>query len=174
MTVPKDWPLRIIQLLALPGILVAFYLYLYHSGSLFSTCTINEFFDCGQVSGPGSPYASIGPIPVALIGLVGYVTIFFVVWIQDWVEIVAENLPELMMGIVSLAFLFTLGLTALELFVIHAFCQYCLYSAAIILVMFLLAIVQLIRSRKPAALQTKAPKESNLRQMSPQNSDILQ
>ncbi len=167
MTLPKDWPIRIIQVLAIPGMLVAYYLYLYHSGSLFSTCTVNDFFDCGQVSGPGSPYASIGPVPVALIGLVGYATIFLAVWIKDWVEIVADNLPELMMGIVSLAFLFTLGLTALEMFVIHAFCQYCLYSAAIILVMFLLATVHLIRSRKSSPIMTESSKQTNLRRMSP-------
>ena len=38
------------------------------------------------------------------------------------------------------------GLTLLELAVIHAFCQYCLYSAAIVLVMLILAI-SLIVSR---------------------------
>jgi uncharacterized membrane protein len=148
MMVPKDWPVRLIQLLAVPGMLVAYYLYLYHSGNLFTTCTVNDFFDCGQVSGPTSPYSSIGPIPIALIGLVGYAAIFSLVWIQDWFEFVADNMPELLMGIVGLAFLFTLGLTALELLVIHAFCQYCLYSAAIVLVMFILAIFYLIKSRK--------------------------
>ena len=147
MTLPKDWPVRIIQLLAIPGMLVAYYLYLYHSGSLFSTCTVNDFFDCGQVSGPGSPYSSIGPIPVALIGLVGYAVIFLTVWIRDWFSFVEDNLPELILGLAGLAFLFTLGLTLLEMFVIHAFCQYCLYSAAIVLVMFILAIIYLVKSR---------------------------
>lgn len=148
MSVPKDWPVKTIQLLAVPGMLVAYYLYLFHSGSLFTTCTVNDFFDCGQVSGPASPYSSIGPIPVALIGLLGYAAIFLLVWIQEWIEFVADNMPELMFGIVGLALLFTLGLTFLEMFVIHAFCQYCLYSAAIILVMFILTIIFLIRSRK--------------------------
>lgn len=148
MTLPKDWPVRLIQLLTVPGMLVAYYLYLFHSGSLFTTCTVNDLFDCGQVSGPGSPYASIGPIPVALIGLLGYALIFLLVWARDWVSFVADNLPELMIAIVGLAFLFTLGLTALEMFVIHAFCQYCLYSAAIILSMLLLAVLFLISSRK--------------------------
>ena len=148
MTIPRDWPARIIQLLAVPGMLIAYYLYLFHSGSLFTTCTVNDLFDCGQVSGPNSPYSSIGPIPVALVGLIGYATIFLVIWLREWVDLVADNLPELVMGIVGLAFLFTLSLTALEMFIIHAFCQYCLYSAAVILVMFILAIVYLVRSRK--------------------------
>lgn len=148
MTLQKDWPVRIIQLLAVPGMLVAYYLYLFHSGSLFTTCTVNDLFDCGQVSGPGSPYSSIGPIPVALIGLIGYAAIFLLVWLRDWINLIEDNLPELIIGVVGLAFLFTLGLTLLEMFVIHAFCQYCLYSAAIILIMFILAIIYLVGSRK--------------------------
>jgi len=123
-------------------------LLLFHSGSLFTTCSVNEWFDCGQVSGPESPYSSIGPVPVALLGLLGYASIFIVVWLQEWIPLVEDNLPELVVGLVSLAFLFTLGLTALELFVIHAFCQYCLYSAAIVTVMFILAISYVLSSRR--------------------------
>lgn len=148
MTIPQNWQAILIQLLAVPGMLVAYYLLLFHSGSLFTTCTVNEWFDCGQVSGPASPYSSIGPIPVALLGLLGYAAIFLVVWLKDWIQLVEENLPELVAGLVGLAFLFTLGLTALELFVIHAFCQYCLYSAAIVTLMFILAISFVISSRK--------------------------
>jgi uncharacterized membrane protein len=148
MTLPKQWQALVIQLLAVPGMLVAYYLLLYHNGVLFTSCTVNEFFDCGQVSGPGSPYSSIGPIPVALIGLLGYVTIFLVVWLGSWSETIEEYIPELLAGLVGLAFLFTLGLTALELVVIHAFCQYCLYSAAIVLVMLILAISLIINRNR--------------------------
>ena len=148
MALPDNWQGRLIQLLAIPGMMVAYYLYLFHSGSLFTTCTVNDLFDCGQVSGPGAPYSSIGPIPVALLGLLGYAVIFLVVWLQDWISLVEDYLPELVFGIVGLAFLFTLGLTALELFVIHAFCQYCLYSAAIVSLMFLLAISYLLSGGK--------------------------
>lgn len=140
MVLPENWQARLIQLLAVPGIMIAYYLLLFHSGSLFTTCTVNDWFDCGQVSGPGAPYSSIGPIPVALLGLLGYALIFLVVWLKDWIHLIEDYLPELVFGIVGLAFLFTLGLTALELLVINAFCQYCLYSAAIVTIMFILAI----------------------------------
>lgn len=140
MIIPKDWQARLIQVLAVLGLLVAYYLYLYHSGSLFTTCTVNDWFDCGQVSGPAGQYSSIGPIPVALIGMLGYAIIFLLVWLQDWIPFIEDNLPEILGGVVGLAFLFTLGLTALELLVIHAFCQYCLYSAVIVLLMLLFAI----------------------------------
>jgi uncharacterized membrane protein len=148
MNIPEKWQALVIQLLAVPGMLVAYYLLLYHNGVLFTTCTVNDFFDCGQVSGPGSPYSSIGPIPVALIGLLGYAAIFLVVWLGNWSSTIDDYLPELLAGLVGLACLFTLGLTGLELVVIHAFCQYCLYSAAIVLVMLVLAISLLVSQRR--------------------------
>ena len=140
---PDRWQARLIQLLAVPGLLVAGYLLLYHNGALVSACKVNGWEDCGLVSGPGARYASIGPIPVALIGFVGYATIFLATWLADWLPLVRRYLPELLLGLTGLAFVFTLGLTALEIFVIHAVCRFCLVSAAIVTVMFVLAIVYL-------------------------------
>lgn len=136
----EKWQVRLIQLLTIPGLLVAFYLLLYHNGALTASCTIGSWEDCGLVSGPNAPYASIGPIPVALIGLVGYAVIFLVVWLADWLPIVDNYQPELLIGTIGLALIFTIGLTALEIFVIHAVCRYCLVSAGIILLMFILAV----------------------------------
>lgn len=148
MTLPEKWQALVIQLLAVPGMLVAYYLLLFHGGVLFASCTINEIFDCGQVSGPGSPYSSIGPVPIALIGLLGYAAIFTVVWLTTWSSWIDEYLPELLFALVGLAFLFTLGLTLLEVLVIHALCQYCLYSAVIVLAMFVLAVSLIIGERR--------------------------
>ncbi len=134
------WQLRIIQLFSVAGIVVAFYLLLFHKGSLISACTTNTWFDCGEVSGPGAPYASIGPIPVALIGLIGYIAIFLAIWLDDWIPLLSDYLPEIMIGMTSLALVFTLYLTALEFFMIHAFCQYCVVSAIFIVIMFGLSI----------------------------------
>jgi uncharacterized membrane protein len=143
-----EWQIRITQLLTLPGILLAYYLYLFHEGEVFPSCKVGAFFDCAQVSGPTAQFAEFGGVPVALIGMVGYVAIFLVVWLKDWLPIVAENLPEILVGVTGLGFLFTLFLTALEAFVIGAFCQYCLYSAAIITVMFGLSISYMLRNRR--------------------------
>jgi len=134
------WQVRLIQLLAVPGLLVAFYLLLYHNGVLFTTCRAGTWEDCGLVSGPNAPYAAIGPIPVALIGLVGYAIIFLLTWLPPWSATIDRILPHLLLGVIGLALLFTASLTALEIFVIHAVCRYCLVSAGIILVMFLLAL----------------------------------
>jgi uncharacterized membrane protein len=56
----------------------------------------------------------------------------------------ADYLPELLVGTTGLAFLFSLGLTGLELFVIHAICRYCVVSAVLVTIMFGLAISYLV------------------------------
>lgn len=140
MIIPAKWQVRLIQLLAVPGLLIAFFLLLYHNGNLVAVCSPSGWDDCGVVSGPDAPYSAIGPIPVALIGLVGYVVIFLLTWLPAWVTLIEDYLPELLIGTISLALIFTVGLTLLEIFVIHAVCRFCLISAAIIVAMFILAI----------------------------------
>lgn len=143
----EDWQLRLIQLLSVPGMLLAYYLYLFHEGVLIVGCKVGSIFDCGTVSGPGAQYASIGPVSVAFIGLTGYAVIFLLVWLRDWENPLMDYLPEIMIAVTGFALLFTLGLTALELFVIHAFCQYCVISAVFVVILFGLA-VSYLRSAK--------------------------
>ena len=91
---PEDWQIRLIQLLAVPGLMVAYYLLLYHNGALVNACSANGWDDCGKVSGPGAPYSAIGPIPVALIGLIGYAVIFLVSWLKDWWPLLDEYIRQ--------------------------------------------------------------------------------
>lgn len=135
----QDWQVRVIQLLAVAGLLVAFYLLLFHNGVLVAGCTDTGWDDCGSVSGPDAPYASIGPVPVALIGLIGYAVIFLVTWLKDWSP-VRDYLPEILVGLTVFSFAFMLFLTGLELVVIHAFCRYCLVSAGFVTIMLILSI----------------------------------
>ena len=137
---PDEWQLRLIQLFSVPGMFIAFSLLLYHGGNLINVCSASGWDDCGKVSGPEATYSSIGPIPVALIGLAGYAVIFLLIWLKDWLRFLDDYMPELMVGLTGIAFLFSLGLTALELFVIEAICRYCVISAVIVAIMLALAI----------------------------------
>ncbi|MFO7663606.1 MAG: vitamin K epoxide reductase family protein [Chloroflexota bacterium] len=140
LQLPDNWQVRIIQLLAIPGLIISYFLLLYHNGNLVGVCSPSGWDDCGVVSGPGAPYSAIGPVPVALIGFVGYAVIFLLTWLPAWISRLDDYLPELLLGTIGLALIFTAALTALEIFVIHAVCRYCLISAAIIIVMFILAV----------------------------------
>lgn len=140
---PSDWQVRLIQLLAVPGLMVSFYLLLYHRGDLVNVCRPSGWDDCGKVSGPGAPYSAIGPIPIALIGLVGYALIFLVSWLKEWWSLLDDYLPEIMTALTGFAFLFSLALAGLELFVIKAICRFCVLSALIITIMLVLSIAYL-------------------------------
>ncbi len=143
MQLPKNWHVRLIQRLAVGGMFIAFFLLLFHEGKLISVCSSSGWDDCGQVSGPTARYASLGGIPVALMGLVGYISIFMAVWLEEWIEFVEDYLAEILLGLTSIAFLFSLGLTLLEIFVIHHICRYCVVSAVIVTIMFVLSIIYL-------------------------------
>ncbi len=146
------WQLHLIQLLTIPGLLVSYYLYLFHEGSLMAACSGSQWFDCGQVSGPNAPFSSIGPVPVALIGLIGYLLLFLLIWASHWWQPLRNSLPELLLGTISLAFLFSIGLTLLEIFVIGAFCKYCLVSFGIITAVFILILSYQRQLNKEAEL----------------------
>ena len=135
-----DWQVRLIQLIAVPGLLLSYYMLLFHNGDLIASCGVSSWEDCGLVSGPDAPYSAVGPIPVALIGLLGYLFIFGIIWLRDWLPAVDDNLPEILVATTGLAFLFSLYLTGLEAFVIDAFCRFCLISAAMATLLFGLAI----------------------------------
>jgi uncharacterized membrane protein len=147
----NDWQLRLVQLLAVPGLMLSFYLWLYHSGNLINVCTDSGWDDCGAVSGPDAAYSSIGPIPVAFIGMLGYAAIFLLIWLSDWLPRLDDYLPEVLVGLTGVAFLFSLALTALEIFVIHAICRYCIVSAVIATIMLILSIDYLRSINKAGA-----------------------
>lgn len=148
MKLTKYWQVHLIQLLAVLGLLIAFYLWLYHEGMVIATCSGSGWDDCGRVSGPGAPYAAIGPVSVALLGLGGYTLIFLLSWLKDWLPGLSTYLPEVLVGVTSLAFLFSLALTGLELLVIQAICRYCVISAIIVALMFVLSVSYLRQTNR--------------------------
>ena len=146
-----DWQVRLIQLIAIPGLLLSYYMLLYHNGDLIASCGVSSWEDCGAVSGPNAAYSSIGPVPVALIGLLGYLFIFGIIWLRDWFDAVDANLPEILVATTGLAFLFSLYLTYLEAFVIDAFCRFCIISAVMATVLLGLAGGYLVHVNRSAA-----------------------
>ena len=81
----------------------------------------------------GSAYARIGGIPVAILGVIGYFAAFTFATFAGFGYRRARGLFALT---VWTMFAMTLWLLYVQAFVLHAFCRYCLFSAAFI---FLLA-----------------------------------
>jgi uncharacterized membrane protein len=116
-----------IAVLALGGVLVSSVSLYHHYGtSATSYCDIGENFNCDIVN--RSTYSTVGGVPVALIGVVGYLaTLILATASRSKAEVPA------VLAIASLAGLaFALYLTYIEGFVLAAWCILCLSSLALI------------------------------------------
>jgi uncharacterized membrane protein len=132
-----------ITLLALAGCVVALYLWLYKLG-------IVGVLQCGTggcETVQASRYAEFLGIPVALFGVIGY-AVLFGLSLAD-VQAAARGGPArdtVLAVLSSLGFAFTLYLTAVELFVIHAICRWCIGSAVIMTAIWGLSLAGLRRA----------------------------
>ncbi len=126
-----------IALLALVGLFVAVYLWLHAIG-------IGGAIKCGASGAcevvQTSRWAVFLGQPVALYGVIGYVVILIVALggLRP-AALVQRGWNVLLFGLATIGFVFTLYLTYLEVFVIHAICRWCVGSALIITVIWVVA-----------------------------------
>ena len=126
-----------IAVLALAGLFVALYLWLHKLGVIGELRCGTGGCDTVQAS----RYAEFLGLPVALYGVAGYAVLLAVSLVGVQPAYAAQRGPDVALAaLASLGFLFTLYLTALELFAIHATCRWCLASAAIITAIWLLSL----------------------------------
>jgi uncharacterized membrane protein len=101
----------------------------------------------------GSAWSRIAGVEVALVGVIGYAGLLVVALLALQPAFAGKRWPpSLLLILASLGMLFTLYLTSLELFVIHAICRWCVGSAAIITSIFVLALLEQRRLRGPVRL----------------------
>lgn len=91
-----------------------------------------------------SAYSVVMGVPVALLGLLMYLALDVLL---VWLFLTKDNvLPAVAIFGISLAgTLYSAYLTYLELYVIHAICPWCVTSAVIITLLFLLSIAEMSR-----------------------------
>ncbi len=130
-----------IFVLAVLGVLDSVYLLIYKLTGNTHMCLGNG--GCHDVN--FSPYAQIYGIPVSAFGILAYVVLCAIILLEPRLQILRENGPLLVFGISLVGVAFTVYLTYLELYVIHAVCPFCVASAVLITLIFILAIVRLIK-----------------------------
>ena len=131
----------VISLLALLGFLISLYMLSYALG--FTGSVMCGIGDCEAVQ--TSPYARIGPMPVAAFGATGYLLLMVVSLLGLQPRAVRSRLVSMaLLGGAGLGVAFTAYLTYLEAFVINAWCQWCVGSA-IIMTLALLACLPEVR-----------------------------
>jgi uncharacterized membrane protein len=131
--------------MALIGVLIATYMLLYKLGLIGSVLCGTGGCEVVQ----NSPWAVFLGVPVAAWGLAGYIAILAVALVgadprfqgQRWI-------PIALLGLTAMAFVFSVYLSYLEEFVIHAWCQWCIASAILSTVAFGFSLPEIRRIRR--------------------------
>ena len=110
--------------LALAGVVVSYLALRVHYSTGPEICSINEQWDCGIVN--HSPFAMLGPVPVAAIGIAGYVAMGILAFFR-------RKRMLLVAALVGLGF--SLYLTHVEKDILMVYCIYCVTSLGIISLM---------------------------------------
>ncbi len=112
----------VLGVLAAAGLLISAYLTWVHFARVAPVC-VGGSGACETVQ--SSRYAEVLGVPVSVLGLVGYASLLFSATLKGEVGVYLGFLTAL------IGVLFSAYLTYLEVFVIHALCQWCVASAAI-------------------------------------------
>lgn len=113
--------------LALGGIAVSAYLTLVHYRDDLLVCAVGG---CHTVQ--KSPYAEMEGIPVAVLGLGMFIVMTALLLLRRLRPQWADTITLVTFGLALAGAVFAIYLTYLELFVIHAVCQWCVLTAIII------------------------------------------
>jgi uncharacterized membrane protein len=127
--------------LAVLGLGVAGYLVYVHYADIDPVCNIAH--GCHKVQ--TSEYAKLAGIPVALLGLIGYIIIFGALLVPG------ENAKLVAAFTAIVGFGFSLYLTYREIWTIKAICQWCVSSAILLTLLAIVTTIRVIRVA-PAAV----------------------
>jgi uncharacterized membrane protein len=119
----------LIAILALAGVVVSALALHVHYCTDTQPCSINEKWDCGIVN--HSPFAEIAGIPVAAIGIAGYLAL-------AGLALTRRRFLLFVGALVGLGF--ALRLTFIEEFALQVWCLYCVISQGIIALITLLSL----------------------------------
>jgi uncharacterized membrane protein len=134
------WLYLTAALVSLIGLGDSIYLTVQHITGESLRCTIIS--GCSEVL--SSKYAQVGPFPLAGIGAVAYFCVFSLSVLSAF----GFNFARVVLMItVGLMFLTTLWLLYLQAFVIGHFCQYCLLSAGVTILLTVLVSLSSISER---------------------------
>jgi uncharacterized membrane protein len=130
----------IVAALALAGIFISLYLALYKIGVIGElSCSIGS---CETVN--TSKWATFLHLPVAVWGLLFYIDVFLISVLGTTRSFENESLVSvLLVAEAAIGVLFSAWLTYLELAVIHAICIWCVTSALVVTMIFVVSIADL-------------------------------
>jgi uncharacterized membrane protein len=99
--------------------------------------------DCATVA--NSQYSEIAGIPIAILGVGVYILIIALLFLESRGNAWKTYSPLFVFGLTLAGVIYSAYLTFLEIWVIKAICPYCVVSAIVMLLMFVISIVRLVR-----------------------------
>jgi uncharacterized membrane protein len=143
----RDW-LRVISLvICLLGIFVAGYMAWAEVTGNETVCANTGKINCEAVQ--KSAYGETFGIPVAIMGLLGYLAIFGALVLEDQVKIVAEYGRTAVVGMALFGVMFQTYLTYVEGAVLDKWCQWCVTSFILITLICGIGIYRLYQFLQP-------------------------
>ena len=142
--IPRSWLHRVMLVLAVVGLGVAAYLTYVHYSGVKPACTAGQ--SCLKVQ--TSEWSKLAGVPVALIGLIGYISILVSLLLPD-----REETRLATLGLTLIGFGFSAYLTYRELFSIHAVCEWCASSAVIMTLLLGCSVARYLRGEIPQPTQ---------------------
>ena len=133
--------------LSLAGLFISGYLYLYKIGMIGSLACGTGACETVQLS----PWSRFAGIEVSLLGMLGYAGLL-ALSLASLQPGASQQWPMRAMAVAAgIGVVFTLYLTYLELFVIHAICRWCVVSGVIIVAIFVAALLEQRRQSRTRA-----------------------
>ena len=135
------WLYRASLALVVIGLLVSIYMTIYKLTSNDSVCL--GAGDCSTVN--ASIYSEVNNIPVAAIGILGYLAILGVLLFENRNSFLRQNGTLLIFGMALTGFLFTIWLIYVEIALLKAICPFCVTSQVAMTIIFIIAVIRLIK-----------------------------
>jgi uncharacterized membrane protein len=99
--------------------------------------------DCSTVN--ASRYSEVNGIPVAIIGVLGYLAILATLYFENRNDFFKQNSTLMIFGMALTGFLFTVWLIYVEVAILKALCPFCVTSQTAMTIIFIISVMRLIR-----------------------------
>lgn len=142
-----DWLRMSAVVLAIVGAVVAGYLAWAELTDNETACLDTGSIDCTTVQ--NSAYSSVLGIPVAVLGVLGFVAIFGLLVLEDQIPLLAAYGRTLVLGMAMFGVIFQFYLTLIEGLVLDAWCQWCVASFIVITLIAVISAVRLKNFMRP-------------------------
>jgi uncharacterized membrane protein len=137
----NKWLYRASIALAVLGLFVSIYMTIYKVSGNDGMCLGSGA--CSEVN--ASIFSEVSGIPVAVVGIIGYVAILAVHLLENRNSFLKQNATLFIFGMSLTGFLFTVWLIYVEVALLKALCPFCVTSQVAMTLIFIIALIRLIK-----------------------------